>query len=86
VRSEHRYRVVLAGELSGRAREAFEAWKVEPVDAITALIGDMDQAALHGVLAHVQHFGLQLVELRRLAPTSGETVGDGAVARWPAQP
>ena len=36
----------------------------------------MDQAALHGVLAHVQRFGLQLVELRRLAPTSGDAVGD----------
>ena len=79
MRSEHRYRFVLAGELSERANEAFEGWKVEPVDAVTALIGDMDQAALHGVLAHVHRFGLQLVELRRLDPTSGEAVGDGHV-------
>jgi hypothetical protein len=79
VRSEHRYRLVLAGELSERAREAFEGWKVELVDAVTALIGDMDQAALHGVLAHVQRLGLDLVELRRLPPTSGEAVGNGRV-------
>lgn len=68
---EHRYRIVLAGELGDRAREAFEGWKVEPVGPLTALIGDMDQAALHGVLAHVQHLGLRLVELRRLPATSG---------------
>jgi hypothetical protein len=87
VRSVHRYRIILAGELSERAQEAFEGWKVEPVDAVTALIGDMDQAALHGVLAHVQRFGLRLVELRRLAPTSGEAVGTGrAGASWPAPP
>lgn len=87
VRSEHRYRIVLAGELCERASEAFEGWKVEPVDAVTALIGDMDQAALHGVLAHVQRFGLQLVELRRLAPTSGDAAGNGHVgAPWPAPP
>jgi hypothetical protein len=70
VPSEHRYRIVLAGELSEAAREAFDGWKIEPVGAQTALIGDMDQAALFGVLDRVRCLGLHLVEVCRLSATA----------------
>jgi hypothetical protein len=67
--SEHRYRILMAGELSAAAREEFDGWRLEPVGTETALIGDMDQAALHGVLNRIRGFGLHLVEVRRLRPT-----------------
>jgi len=69
VLSEHRYWILMAGELTDAAREAFDGWKIEPVDANTALIGDMDQAALHGVLNRIRCLGLALTEVRQLAPT-----------------
>lgn len=64
--SEHRYRILMAGELTDAAREAFDGWKIEPVDTHLALIGDMDQAALHGVLNRIRYLGLPLLEVRRL--------------------
>jgi len=67
--SEHRYRILIAGELSDAAREEFNGWMLEPAGTETALIGDMDQAALHGVLNRMRGFGLHLVEVRRLRDT-----------------
>ena len=79
--TEHRYRIVLAGDLSEAAREAFDGWKIEPVGAETALIGDMDQAALHGVLNRIHCLGLHLVEVCRQAtrPPPGGAHLTGAI-------
>lgn len=59
----------MARELTDAAREALDGWKIEPVDANTALIGDMDQAALHGVLNRIRNLAVALLEVRLLAPT-----------------
>ena len=67
--SEHRYRILMAGELTDAAREAFDGWKLEPVDAHIALIDDMHQAALHGVLTRIRYLGLAFLEVRRPAAT-----------------
>jgi hypothetical protein len=69
VPTEHRYRILFGGEFNDAAREALDGWKIEPVGANTALIGDMDQAALHGVLNRIHCLGLYLVEARRLPST-----------------
>jgi hypothetical protein len=69
VLSGHRYWILIAGGLTEAAREAFDAWKIEPVDADTAPIGDMDQAALHGLLNRIRCLGRALIEVRRLAAT-----------------
>jgi hypothetical protein len=66
----HRYRVVVSGGLGATARGAFEGMKAEPVGCDTALIGDMDQAALYGVLNRIYAFNLELVEVVRLPPES----------------
>jgi hypothetical protein len=57
------------------AREAFDGWHIELLNADTAVIGDMDQAALHGVLARIRGLGLTLVEVRRLPHTSRRVSG-----------
>ena len=70
VLGEYRYRIVMTGGVDDVAREAFDGWKIEPVGAGLALIGDMDQAALHGVLARIRQLGRTLVEARRLHQSS----------------
>jgi hypothetical protein len=61
------YEIRIVGVLPPEALLDFERLKasVEPVE--TVLHGQLrDQAALHGLLARLQAFGLEVVELRRL--------------------
>ena len=61
----HRYRITISGGLGDIGREAFEDFLVEPNGTYTVLVGDLDQAALHGALNRLLSLGLELVELRR---------------------
>jgi hypothetical protein len=63
---KHRYRITIAGGLGAIGREAFADFHIEPNETYTALIGDLDQAALHGALNRILALGLELVELSRL--------------------
>jgi hypothetical protein len=84
---KYRYRILVTGELTDAAHEAFKGWTVEPAGADTAVTGDMDQAALFGVLARIEHLDLEIVEACRLAPVLGAAVDDGrAGVRQPAPP
>jgi hypothetical protein len=83
----HRYWILVAGELSEVVCQAFEGWTVEPVGGETAVIGDMDQAALQGVLDQIRRLGLDVIEVRRLRPTRGTELDDGSAdAPWHAPP
>jgi hypothetical protein len=62
----HRYRVIVSGWLGEISRGVFEDLCVEPDGANTGLTGDLDQAALYGVLDRIQELGLELVALSRL--------------------
>jgi len=62
---EYRYRLTVSGALGNAARYAFEDFKIEPAGWDTALIGVLDQAALHGALHRIQNLGLQLIEVTR---------------------
>jgi len=62
----HRYQITISGGLGATAREAFADFRIEPNGINTALIGDLDQAALYGALNRIQSLGLDLVEVRRL--------------------
>ena len=64
----HHYRIIVSGRLGRFTREVFEDLSVEyDYDgANTGLTGELDQAALYGVLNRIQAFGLELVALNRL--------------------
>ena len=62
-----RYEIVVSGERGHAVRSAFDDMVVTVRDGRTILSGDLpDQAALFGVLARVEDFGLELVEVHRV--------------------
>jgi hypothetical protein len=62
----HRYRIIVSGRLGKFTREIFEDLCVEHDGPNTGLTGELDQAALYGVLNRFAAFGLELVALSRL--------------------
>jgi hypothetical protein len=78
------YEIRVTGVLPPEALLDFESLtaSVEPVE--TVLHGPLpDQAALHGLLARLETFGVQVVEVRRLhdQPAPGLPGDDGAPCR-----
>jgi hypothetical protein len=59
------YEIRVVGTLGPAAKEAFADLAVETEAASTVLTGDLDQAALHGLIDRVQALGLELVDIRR---------------------
>jgi hypothetical protein len=62
----HHYRIIVSGRLGKFTREVFEDLCVEYDGTNTGLTGELDQAALYGVLNRILAFGLELVALNRL--------------------
>jgi hypothetical protein len=62
----HRYRIVVSGRLGRTIREVFEDLCLEFDGTNTGLTGELDQAALYGVLNRIPEFGLELLALSRL--------------------
>ena len=60
------YEVRVLGQVGSAAREAFADVAVEVEPSETVLSGELDQAALHGVLERIQALGLELVDVRRV--------------------
>jgi hypothetical protein len=59
-----RYRIVVAGELSGRFAPAFDGMTVRCAGGQTAITGTVvDQSQLHGLLDRVGELGLELVSV-----------------------
>jgi hypothetical protein len=63
----HRYRITVSGRLGEIGCEAFTDLGTEFDGMNTALTGELDQAALYGVLNRILALGLELVEINRLA-------------------
>jgi hypothetical protein len=61
----HRYRIVVSGALGKVGRDVFWDLRIEGNGTNTALTGDLDQAALYGVLDRILVLGLEIVELSR---------------------
>lgn len=66
----HRYRIIVAGGLSEIGREAFSDFRIEANGTNTALIRDLDQAALYGMLNRILSLGFELIELCRLTDSA----------------
>jgi hypothetical protein len=62
------YQIRVVGTLDSAARDAFEDLVVETEPTLTVLRGQLDQAALHGLLDRVRALGLELVDVRRASP------------------
>jgi hypothetical protein len=75
------YEIRIAGVVPPEALLDFEPLiaSVEPVE--TVLHGPLlDQAALHGLLARLEMFGVQVLEIRRIRPQNppaGHATADG---------
>jgi hypothetical protein len=60
-----RYQIRLTGSLNAELRELFTGLDVWPDGPTTVISGNLDQAALHGVLERVRTLDVELVEVRR---------------------
>jgi hypothetical protein len=66
-----RYEIRVKGKLNKSVRSAFRGMSAATLPPETVLTGCLeDQSALYGVLARVHALGLELVEIRRVAPAS----------------
>jgi hypothetical protein len=61
-----RYVIRVEGSLNQAARAAFLGLHVVEGAQQTTVTGELDQAALHGVLERVRVLGLTLIDVRRL--------------------
>ena len=61
-----RYTIRINGHLGATLLSAFPALASQQLGAHTVLTGLLDQSALFGVLADIEAFGLELIEVRQL--------------------
>jgi hypothetical protein len=60
------YEVIVRGRLGAALVGAFDGLTATTTGASTVLRGELDQAALHGVLARIESLGLELLDVRRI--------------------
>ena len=65
------YAIRIHGHLGATVLSAFPALVPQHHGADTVLTGLLDRSALYGVLAQVEALGLDLAEVRQLAPQPG---------------
>ncbi|MEN3330244.1 MAG: hypothetical protein V7638_5051 [Acidobacteriota bacterium] len=59
------YEIQVKGYLDARWNEMFDGMSIAWQDNVTTISGEVaDQAALHGLLARVRHYGLVLISIR----------------------
>jgi hypothetical protein len=64
------YVIRVRGHLGETILQAFPGLDAESSGSCTLMRGTLpDQAALHGILAQIEALGLELVEVRQLAPS-----------------
>jgi hypothetical protein len=62
----HRYLITVFGRLGAAGREVFAGFDIRLDGLATVLAGELDQAALFGVLYRIRALGLELVGVARL--------------------
>ena len=69
MRTTHYYEITVRGRLSDTLAGAFDGLTPKSAPAKTVLCGEIvDQAALFGVLERIESLGLELLDMRRVAP------------------
>jgi hypothetical protein len=63
-----RYLIRVNGHLGATLLSAFPAMTWQRQGRETVLTGVLDRSALHGVLAEIEALGVDLIEVRQLAP------------------
>jgi hypothetical protein len=63
------YEIRVTGSIGPAAQEAFGGLAIDTEPPSTVLSGELDQAALHGLIDRVRALGLELVDIRRVRPT-----------------
>ncbi len=63
------YEIRIGGIVGPAARQAFADLVIEVEASTTVLAGELDQAALHGLIERIEALGLELIEVRRLKPS-----------------
>ena len=61
-----RYEIRVTGQLDEMAVKAFAGLNISTRGDVVIIIGEFDQAALHGVLERIRSLGLDLLEARRI--------------------
>jgi hypothetical protein len=59
------YEIRVAGQLDETTAAAFAGLDIDACGTVTVIAGQLDQAALHGLLERIRSLGLELVEARR---------------------
>lgn len=72
-----RYEIRLAGRPDQDTSDAFAGMDLVCDGKITVVSGELDQAALHGVLERVRALGLVLIDARRARGRSGRSGRSG---------
>jgi hypothetical protein len=67
-----RYTIRINGHLGATVLSAFPALASRRHGAHTLLTGVLDRSALYGVLTEIEALGLDLLELRQLAPHANQ--------------
>jgi hypothetical protein len=63
------YEITVRGRLSATLAAAFDGLSTSAAASETVLRGEIvDQAALYGVLERIESLGLELLDIRRVAP------------------
>jgi hypothetical protein len=72
------YELTIKGQPGELLRAAFEDVDVSSAPGVTVLSADLDQPALHGLLARIEDLGLELLDMRlvsdRVRSTADEDI------------
>ena len=66
MKAQPMYEIRIAGQLDDTTVAAFAGLEVTHHNQVTVIVGEFDQAALHGTLERIRSLGLDLLEARRI--------------------
>ena len=66
MKAQPMYEIRIAGQLDDTTLVAFAGLEITHHDQATVIVGEFDQAALHGMLELIRSLGLDLLEARRV--------------------